>query len=296
MKIAITFLLLGLLTVPSVQAQEKTYGGRTFDKWRRLVVNDLDPATRSKAMTAIGVFGKHGQRDAAVETLKQAIANEKHFTVIEAGYVALLTLGDAAVPTIEAGLKSDDEFRQRSALRALAECLRPGRRVALRGETTQALADKTVPLLLDVLQDAEAPNSDRLMASKTLHSLFRLNESGELAQSAVKPLMEAARSTNLELASEAIRTIGFLGEQARPAIPMLIEFVREHVPTRQSSYRSGRPINARPFAAVLALGTLGPLANEALPALEATKEQFGRSAPAAFQMAIDSINGDAEDE
>ena len=115
-----------MLASSAANAGDRTFGGRTFDDWKVLAVNDLDPQTRAKAMSAIGVLGHNGHRAAAIEVLQRAIASESDATVARAGYAAILSFGDDSIAAIEAGLSAEDENKRRVAITVVRNWLRTG--------------------------------------------------------------------------------------------------------------------------------------------------------------------------
>jgi HEAT repeat protein len=293
MKFTATFLLVGLFALSSANAQEKTYGGRVFDDWKVLVANDLDPETRRKAMTAIGVLGHHSHRADAIESLQRAIASESHPTVVRAGYAAILTFGDDAIPLIEASLRAKDEGERRRALHALSVFFSPTRYIAVKNVRAVALPKKIVPPFLAILQDSEGNIRDRVTAARTLRGIFRTYDPGEFAEKALPTLMQLAKSPNTELASEALRTIGRLGKHAAPAVPMLISYVEKEEKPQRSSDR--QRVVSRQMAAIAALGYLGPVAKKAVPALEKLQQRRGSLSAGIAKRALTLIRREADD-
>ncbi|MCH7725535.1 MAG: hypothetical protein IH991_03485 [Planctomycetes bacterium] len=210
----------GLMLAPSAaNARDKTFGGRTFDDWKVLAVNDLDPQTRTKAMSAIGVLGHNGHRAAAIEVLQRAIATESDATVARAGYAAILSFGDDSIASIEAGLSAEDVNKRSVALRALSGFFcRKGS--AENNAKLNTLPKRIIPQLLALLQDPKVNLGDRVTATKTLEGVIRLRDPEEFAKNVLQALMQLAQSPDAELATEALRTIGRLGEHARPAVPL----------------------------------------------------------------------------
>ncbi len=282
-----------MLASSAANAGDKTFGGRTFDDWKVLAVNDLDPQTRAKAMSAIGVLGHNGHRAAAIEVLQRAIASESDATVARAGYAAILSFGDDSIAATEAGLSAEDENKRRVALRALSGFFsRKG--PAENNAKLNTLPKRIIPKLLALLQDPKVNLGDRVTATKTLEGVLRLRDPEEFAKNVLQTLMQLVESPDTELAAEALRTIGQLGEHARPAVLLLVSFVEKEEASQRTS--TGRTVSRR-MSAVVALGYLGPIAKDAVPALEKLQKSASvRGLSRIVERILEKIRGEPHEE
>ena len=196
-----------MLASSAANAGDKTFGGRKFDDWKILVANDLDPQTRAKAMSAIGVLGHNGHRAAAIEVLQRAIASESDATVARAGYAAILSFGDDSIASFEAGLSAEGENKRRVALSALfGFFFRKG--LAENNAQLNTLPKRIIPKLLALLQDPKVNLGDRVTATKTLAAVIRLRDPEEFAKNVLQTLMKLAESPDGETRVNRSRQAG----------------------------------------------------------------------------------------
>ncbi|HLJ10478.1 MAG TPA: HEAT repeat domain-containing protein [Planctomycetaceae bacterium] len=101
------------------------YGGKSFDEWRQVLVTDLDPETRVKALMALGTFGANGYSEKAAAAIADALKSDdpqaNQFAVQAAACNALARLGAAGIPILEAQLASENLGAQRNAVKALSD-------------------------------------------------------------------------------------------------------------------------------------------------------------------------------
>lgn len=345
MKFATFFFACGLITLSSADAQEKTYGGRTLEEWTVLAVNDLEPETRTKAMTAIGVLGHHGNPVQAMQALQQVIEQETQPDAVAAAYGALLTFGDEAADVIAEGLRGDNDLRRFGVIEALSMARSapsglpfPRLRSELRDVPMQELARQCVPVLMARLEANQVEDEqlhvaergdetvdvsrrrgeikrDQRRLANALRFLFTVQDPGEHVATALPVLMQLVGSSDAELSSVAINTIGLLGKDAAPALPLLVEKLGDNPqrpsfptgfgnPTRSSS--SSRVWSPAPFsynaspgiAASQALKNLGPNAREAIPKLEelAAEHPNDRRLQSRIKSLIEDIRAASENE
>jgi beta-lactamase regulating signal transducer with metallopeptidase domain/HEAT repeat protein len=87
------------------------YGGKTFAEWRDLLLTDLEPESRVKALKAIGELGANGYSTEAADAIGKALQMDEpaanQWKVFTAGCEALNRLGEAAVPEFNKLMKSD---------------------------------------------------------------------------------------------------------------------------------------------------------------------------------------------
>ncbi len=123
------------------------YGGKDFIEWREMLVDDLDPVTRIKALEALGTFGANGYAEEVAQVIagilltgKQQLNNDRD--VFREACSALERLGASGVPVLQSQLDGNDDDCRFYAVFAL---------VKLSHST-----DATLPALLLATQDSEA--------------------------------------------------------------------------------------------------------------------------------------------
>ncbi len=279
-----------LLASPASAQSPPTFGGRTFDSWRQLVVSDLDPDTRFRGMLAIGHLGRSGHRESAMQAFQEALAEEPVPLVRSAGYLSLLPYGEEAWPILSPGLSSSDREERRIALYAVADFFAPPplpaaeRQLAAlpTGDDLPAasqLPERLAPVLVEIFQDRRRDVRDREAAARALGGLFQTHPRQSVADSVREGAMQVAQAADVELACSAIDLIGALGENAKPAVPWLIEVAKREERARpprdaaQLPDSEPLPLHSRPMAAVEALGNLGAVAGEAIPVLEQLQDR-----------------------
>jgi beta-lactamase regulating signal transducer with metallopeptidase domain/HEAT repeat protein/protein involved in polysaccharide export with SLBB domain len=86
------------------------YSGKSFDEWREVLENDLDPATRVEALRALGKFGGNGMAKEAAEAIVPYIGfrdgdeNVVYSTALE----EMGKIGEPALPIVVAAFESPD--------------------------------------------------------------------------------------------------------------------------------------------------------------------------------------------
>jgi beta-lactamase regulating signal transducer with metallopeptidase domain len=177
-----------------------SYGGKSFSEWRQMLIDDLEPATRIRALEAIGTFGANGYATEAAEAISGILLTGKEQsnndrTVAQAACTALSRLGAAGVPVLQKQLDGDDNTNRRYAIQSL---------IALARSTDAAL-----PALLEAIRDDDENNrglayralaerflnSDKVFdavqaALKTDSSRIRSNIAGSLRSSSPDPEKE----------------------------------------------------------------------------------------------------------
>lgn len=280
----------------SASESPPTFRGYDFDSWKSLVRTDLDPETRFRGMLAIARLGIAERRAEAAEFLAEAIEDEAVPIVRSSGYLALLAFGDEAGDRIRRGLRSEDGQERLIVLYAVADFFDP---VPLSAAESQlaglptgeelpadsALPGRLAPLLAEILADRQYDTEDREAAIRGLRGIFRSHRSAAVADGAAVAervrvaASETAEGRDMGLAVAAIELIGELGPHAAPSVPRLIEITRKsEQPFRHPAGDPGGDgtddgFTSRPMAAVIALGRLGAVAEEAIPTLERIRDR-----------------------
>jgi hypothetical protein len=101
------------------------YGGKSFDEWRKVLLGDLEPETRVKALTALGAFGANGYGEEVAAAIAELLKNEAPSQVFsealqKAASDALVRCGSAGVSVLQGQLTSDLVQSRRDAAVALA--------------------------------------------------------------------------------------------------------------------------------------------------------------------------------
>jgi beta-lactamase regulating signal transducer with metallopeptidase domain len=108
-----------------VARKEFTYGGKSLDAWGEMLLEDLEPETRVKALTALGAFAANGYAEEVAGAIGELLKNDEPnaavgTTVQKAACDALVRCGAAGVPTLDSELASKVAESRRNAVFALA--------------------------------------------------------------------------------------------------------------------------------------------------------------------------------
>lgn len=86
------------------------YAGQTWEHWRDLLVYELEPESRVKALEAVGAFGRNGFAEEAVAAIGEVLQRDEpelnEFQISEAACKALVRCGTPAIPILESQLRS----------------------------------------------------------------------------------------------------------------------------------------------------------------------------------------------
>ncbi len=128
----------------SYAGKPTTYGGKYFEEWRDVLLRDVEPDTRVKALTAVGAFAANGYPEEAAAAIGEALKNDdrtlKGGKVQEAACAALERCGAAGVPVLAGQLQSESLESRVNAVNALANLA--------------ASTDATVPTLVAAAKDS----------------------------------------------------------------------------------------------------------------------------------------------
>jgi hypothetical protein len=271
-----------------------TFGGRTFDDWRKLVSTDLDPETRAKAYSALGAFASHGKAAEAVSAISQALPREQMRVAVEAAYGALVSAGDQGTTILVQGIRHQDGLHRHVALEVLGrgyskkmsgtapavmEALQKGdtesRRLACRALEHIVVAE-------DVAFALEGtPKEDRTVAPIRVPQ-----EPSATVASVALALGQSLKDADASVRIAAATSLEHIGPKAKAAVPSLIEYTRaafvriktgehaavERLKTRRSQRTSFPLSNFQELTQGLAaIGSMGPAASAAVPLLTEIK-------------------------
>jgi HEAT repeat protein len=147
-----------------------------------------------------------------------------------------------AVPALVSALKDKDLFVRRFAAQALAE-------------VGPDAAKQAVPALKAALTDTKTE-----VVEAAAGALGKMGAEGVSALVA----LSKEKGRDMTLRKKAIEAIGKAGEEAKSAVPYLVELMKE-----APAAKGKMDVGEIRMAAIAALGDLGPVAKEAVPALEA---------------------------
>lgn len=217
---------------------------------------------RDSAAALLGAIGPAAEP--AVPALLRVLTREPAVSVLDYGRVAAAkALGDIGaspervVPALVAALASDKDDLRGAAIDALgrfgprAKAAAPVLWEVARG--TQKRAGQPV-----MLTDLREPGVFREWKARVaaVSALARL---GEDPRGTIAGLLEPLRGASGEARRAALAAVGDLAENGGPAVTLLVQAFREFKDDR--------------VAVATLLGTLGPAAREALPALEEAARQ-----------------------
>ncbi len=245
-----------------VPKEDLRYAERSFGEWRKVLVSDLDPETRKKAIGALGAFGANGYGDEATGAIIEALEGEKSISVASVAAAALGKIGAPAVPALVDSLKHERSLVRRSAAEALSKF------------STPAKAKPAVPAigaLVEATRDKEV--AVRYHACEALGSILRGAETAQSAKLVVPALSQALKDSEETVRVAAAGALGRLGPRAAPAVPALIAVITtpHAVPSAASRRGAGGFAAMHPgmdrLRAIEALGRIGPAAEAAIPVL-----------------------------
>jgi beta-lactamase regulating signal transducer with metallopeptidase domain/protein involved in polysaccharide export with SLBB domain len=216
------------------------YAGKTFQQWREVLDNDLEPRTREEAARAIAVLGQHGNQQEAILALGPLL-HESPKGMMRQMARLLQGLGAPAVPDLIKAVDSENRVIAIQAADALGG-LGPQAKAAV--ETLLRAANDEEPLL-------------RISAYWALASIDPTNEKvlAELKKGLVfdKPARTAAM-ISLAAVSDEVTPL--------PSVSELLNFMQ--------NMDYGLHPNRALFV-VDVLGKIGPEAKDAVPLLKAMK-------------------------
>jgi beta-lactamase regulating signal transducer with metallopeptidase domain len=243
-----------------------TYGGKNFIEWRKVLLGDLEPDTRVKALTALGSFAANGYAEevaAAIgELLKSDGPNDAvQANVQKAACESLVRCGSAAVPVLEAQLACESTESRRNAVMALSAIVPSTEAIAaallkvvkdrdrnLRGMACLALAKSHLdrPGVADVLAQA-ARDGEQYVRFSTVTGLGQSGAAVDVVVNLIREFLKdddatvrataaavfAARAPATDENARIVRTAVLEGgSQARK---VFVERLREYQQSREIS-------------------------------------------------------------
>ena len=264
--------ILGWLPAAAAQAEEPRYEQRTLSDWAHLL-QDTDPSTQRTAVEALRLgFGAQ-----AVPVLNRAVETGGPSVRIEAirALAQIQPPAPETITTLSQAMRDTDPAIQRAAAAALGDlgavsvlaqalkdpdkdvrrnAVRPLRRVVIRDRSSSdpAATKAVVAALADALKDP-----DREVRRAAANSLGAL---GPAAVDAIPSLAATTTDVDPSVRNATIDSLGRIGSPA--AVPVLVQALKD-------------PETAS--LAVRALGSVGPAARGAIPALREFQSQNGTS-------------------
>ncbi len=242
----------------TVEKGRLRYAERSFDEWKDVLVTDLDPDTRVKAIRALEAFGTKGYHGEAVPALAEVLRRESNDNAALAAGAALAQIGGEGVAALAKALKHENVSTRLHAAGAFGYYSQ---------RTGPALA--AVPALVEATKDEEP--SIRQRACRALGFILDDKQPTEATRAAVPALMEALRDKRPAVRSAAAAALGKIGPDAAAAVPLLMELTRIGTLSFARSRRPGpdqeNDPTRVPKCAISALGDIGPAAQPAVPLL-----------------------------
>ena len=275
------------------------YVGRTFDDWRRQLINDLEPKTRIEAITALAAFGEHGQADDVIAAIARVLDGNDQPLLIAAACGALARLGPASLPLLIDAVSGPNETlvveaaeslgvmgpRAKAAVPALLAAARRLERHPRVQQVGSALGrigpnDDQVKAFIDLLRRGPVPLRMGLVSAA--------GKSGDTS-GMVRVLLAAIADDDENVRLSAAMTLARIGPATPEIIDVLSGAAREGdagvrrnlvlrlakdlsnpetmVPVLAEALVSGGLDENCQTAIITALGNLGPKAAPAVPAL-----------------------------
>ena len=272
---------------PAPRKDQLRYGGKDFAAWQE-ALNDLKPEMRSEALKALGAFGVNGYADEAIAAIVgvlrtyDALENDpEENRVAAAAQDTLARIGPrslAAIAKLQRGTLND----RRLAVQAL-------RRALGKEHGKEAIA-----LVLQAVRDEDAyvrTSALELFAGANRWSPESLQAATAADKRGLAKILDSLLGhENLLVREQAIVVLGWLGPEAKSAVPALIKIVEDRssapAPVGPGWGEGGRPggkggmpfpnpggkgggptmLDLR-FKAVQSLGSIGPDAAQAVPRL-----------------------------
>ena len=265
-------MILGWLPAAAAQAEERRYEGRTLSEWAHLL-RDPDQSAQRKAVEALRL----GFEVQAVPVLNRAVETGGPSVRIEAirALAQIQPPAPETLATLSKAMRDTDPAIQRAAAAALGDvgavsilaqalkdpdrgvrrnAVRPLRRVVMRDRSSSdpAATRAVVTALADALKDPDG--GVRRAAASSLGAI------GPEAVDAIPALAATTMDPDPSVRDASIEALGRIGSPA--AVPVLVQALKD---PRTASL------------AVRALGSMGPTARGAIPALREFQSQNGTS-------------------
>lgn len=174
----------------------------------RKATKDPNNIVRTHAVTALGKMGPKAK--AAVPTLIEALTDDDDQTVRISASLALVDVGEAAIPALTECLMHDEEFVRASASRALGDI----------GPAAKSAGQALVDLLVDEKQPSE-------VRSSSFVALVKIQPGRDVTQRAIPTLISVLQKGRRGARLQAAWALGQLGSLSKEAIPALQEAAKD---------------------------------------------------------------------
>jgi beta-lactamase regulating signal transducer with metallopeptidase domain/protein involved in polysaccharide export with SLBB domain len=247
------------LPKPGSRGESLSYGDKSFNEWRAVLMTDLKPEVRIEAIKALSTFGANGYgkeaADAIIEVMRgyDVTLGVEDWKVIEAAPPALTRIGQLAVAALA------DELKKGSL---------SGRRIAILTLTQMGRNEQAVPAII------EAVNSDDLYTRRTaLVGIERINPDPKLLAPGLPAFIIALKDGDRSVRIYAARALRRMGQDAKPAVGALL-----------AAYQHQENDGDSRVEALWALQRIGAKVDEVLPTLIImTKDKNSGLRDAAFK-------------
>ncbi len=253
------------------------YAGKSFDQWRTELITELKPAVRADGMKALAAFGVNGYGAEATRAILELMRGYEIYhvdaddrAVVNAAFDAIDKIGDPALPVLREGLKDNNRNVRRVAADVIAN-RHPGWATAAAPELLADLRDNDPYVRINAIRGVGAIKP---RPKEYLPALLRL-----------------LKDPDVGVRYAAACQVTLIGPEARAAVPALLDILNTDSDVVQNSRAAIHALAAvKPDAntvmpaliralkspheyvasdAAEALGTFGPAAAEAVPALTA---------------------------
>lgn len=195
-------------SLPAVAKADLRYGGKSFDEWQVVLLRDLDPESRVKALEAIGTLGDNGYATEAVAAVDQVLTGDSTDAgtakVQQAAINALARLGAAGVPVLEAQL--DRKSLRNGALAVL--------------NALAAKTDAVVPALLKVGREGEPGERSQALGALARH---RPNAAGASEVWLWAIANDESDQVRADVMQALAQSQDGLAERPAPLLPLLLK-------------------------------------------------------------------------
>jgi hypothetical protein len=182
------------------------YGGKSFDQWKELFLNDVEPATRIKALPALVKLGRYGYVQEAAETIAAALADDDR-ELVQAAIEAMANLGAGSVPTLVEACRGGGGTSRVAALEAI--------------EQLGAAAVEAVPSVLDLLEAVDGSREDDYLIASAAHDAL-----AQIAGPARPLLLERLKSNHINRRILAAYVLAHIFGPAPETVPALFDAFR----------------------------------------------------------------------
>ena len=256
--------------------QPTVYGGKTFEQWRTLALDDLDVETRAEAYGALAVLARsESSREAVTATVREGLKREALKGTLQpeflsTAYCAFLRGGKPGHAAFIEGMRHKDVGHRRAAIGLLAVNYAFGSDeyldfVPILIESMTNDSDATVRELAANALEHIATGTEHVMSGKKLTRVRPEGESSPTTKLVVAALAKQLKDPDPTVRIQVAECLLRLGRLARAAAAEAIAFAKAAYARRVRAPGSS-PQEHR--IGIRLLGTMGPAASAAIPWLE----------------------------